>query len=81
MTWSDGVQVTAVDLEYAWKRLLNPASRFQNASLLYPIKHARKYHQGTFSDAAQLGVRAVGDFTLVVELEEPAGYFLATDDP
>ena len=76
VTWSDGVQVTAMDVEYTWKRLLNPARDFINATLLYAIKHARKYHKGTLSDATQIGVRAVNDFTLVVELEEPAGYFL-----
>ena len=76
VTWSDGVQVTAMDVKYTWKRLLNPARDFINATLLYAIKHARKYHKGTLADATQIGVRAVNDFTLVVQLEEPVGYFL-----
>lgn len=76
VTWSDGTRVTAVDFEYAWKRVLNPATESINASLLCDISQARNYHQGKLAKADQVGVRAMGDFTLVVELEEPAGYFL-----
>ncbi|MCB0205334.1 MAG: AAA family ATPase [Anaerolineae bacterium] len=74
--WSDGVRVTAADFEYAWKRQLDPATTLRTAPMLYVLNHARAYHQGVLSNADQVGVRAVDDLTLVVELEEPAGYFL-----
>jgi ABC-type oligopeptide transport system substrate-binding subunit len=73
--WSDGVPVTAGDFEYAWKRALDPASGSRSANLLYDIQGARAYHQGEVADPDQVGVRALDDVTLVVELEGPTGYF------
>ena len=75
--WSDGVPVTAGDFEYAWKRTLNPAIGSPNATLLYDIKGARAFHQGEGFDPANLGVQALDDYTLMVELEGPTGYFLS----
>jgi ABC-type oligopeptide transport system substrate-binding subunit len=74
--WSDGTPVTAEDFVYAWQRVLNPATQSLTAELLYDIKGARAFHQGETSDTESLGIRANGPYTLEVELEEPAGYFL-----
>jgi oligopeptide transport system substrate-binding protein len=74
--WSDGARLTAGDFEYAWKRILDPAGGSPNACYLYDIKGAQAYHQGDLSDAAQVGVRAVDESTLIVELEGSRGYFL-----
>ncbi|NIO68072.1 MAG: hypothetical protein GTN71_03175, partial [Anaerolineae bacterium] len=74
--WSDGTPVTAEDFEYAWKRVLDPATRSPVASLLYDVKGARAFHQGDASAPDSVGVRALDEVTLVVELEEPTGYFL-----
>ena len=38
--WSDGKPVTAHDFEYGWKRVVNPATAAQYASLLEIIKNA-----------------------------------------
>jgi len=73
--WSDGVQVTAGDFEYAWKRVLNPATPSQVASLLYDVRGAKVYHEGHVSDPDLIGVRAVDEQTFVVELEGPTGFF------
>jgi oligopeptide transport system substrate-binding protein len=75
--WSDGVPVTAEDFVYAWKRVLDPTSGSPNASLLYGIRGARAFHKGQISDPSYVGVQAPDAFTLVVELEEPTGYFLS----
>jgi len=72
--WRDGALVTAHDFEYAWKRVLNPATRSPAASFLYELRGARAYHRGG-GNADQVGVRALDDFTLLVELAHPAGYF------
>jgi ABC-type oligopeptide transport system substrate-binding subunit len=58
--WSDGTPVTAHDVEYAWRRLVNPALTLPNAQFLDGLKV----------------VQAEDDFTLVVELSDPIGYFL-----
>ncbi len=74
--WSDGVPVTAHDFVYAWKRVLAPASESRNASLLYDIKGAKAYHNRHVSKSDGLGVMAIDDVTLAVELEAPTGYLL-----
>jgi ABC-type oligopeptide transport system substrate-binding subunit len=73
--WSDGKPLTAEDFEYTWKRALDPASKSPVSSLMDDVKDARAFHQGIRSDPDQVGVRALDDFTLVVELEGPTGYF------
>jgi oligopeptide transport system substrate-binding protein len=73
--WSDGVPVTARDFEYAWKRVLDPATGSSFANFLYDVRGARAYHQGELEDPGQVGVRALDGLTLEVELEGPTGYF------
>jgi oligopeptide transport system substrate-binding protein len=74
--WSDGTPVTAGDFEYAWKRLLDPATRSPNARLLYDIRGAQTFHQQGGTSVDQVGVRALNRHTLEVELEGPTSYFL-----
>ena len=79
--WSDGTPVTADDFVYSWRRLLDPATAAEYASIMYPMKNAEKINNGTIKDLTQLGVRAIDEKTLEVTLENPTGYFLAIDDP
>jgi ABC-type oligopeptide transport system substrate-binding subunit/class 3 adenylate cyclase len=74
--WSDGVPVTAGDFEYAWKRVLDPAIGSHSAGLLYDIKGAKAFQRGEVADPDRVGVRALDELTLVIELEGPTGYFL-----
>jgi ABC-type oligopeptide transport system substrate-binding subunit/DNA-binding SARP family transcriptional activator len=71
--WSDGAPVKAGDFEYAWKRVLDPSTGSPNAASLYDIKGARAFHQGQAGDPDHVGVWAVDQVTLVVEVEEPTG--------
>jgi ABC-type oligopeptide transport system substrate-binding subunit/DNA-binding SARP family transcriptional activator len=73
--WSDGTRVTAADFEFAWKRILDPATASPLASLLYDIKGGEAYHKGQGS-RADVGVEALDETTFSVELEGPTGYFL-----
>jgi oligopeptide transport system substrate-binding protein len=70
------VRVTAGDFEYGWKRALEQDSLDTIASIFYDIKGAKAFHQGDLSDPNDLGVRALDEKTLEIELESPAGYFL-----
>jgi ABC-type oligopeptide transport system substrate-binding subunit/class 3 adenylate cyclase len=74
--WSDGRPVSAGDFEYAWKRVLDPAFGMPLASLLDDIKGAGDFRQGRVSDPDSVGVKALDEVTLLVDLEGPTGYFL-----
>jgi ABC-type oligopeptide transport system substrate-binding subunit len=76
LRWTDGRPLTAGDFEYAWKRVLDPATASPSAELLYDIQGARAYHQGQTPDAERVGVRALDRRTLAVRLEAPVAYFL-----
>jgi oligopeptide transport system substrate-binding protein len=73
--WSDGTPVTAADFEYAWKRALDPATGSSTANFMYDLKGASSFHRGEGS-REDVGVQALDEATLSVELEEPTGYFL-----
>ncbi len=74
--WSDGAPVTAGDFAYAWKRVLDPAIDSPNPGVLYDIKGAKAFHRGEIADSDRVGVLALDELTLLVELEGPAAYFL-----
>uniref|UniRef100_UPI00286EF93B peptide ABC transporter substrate-binding protein n=1 Tax=Paraburkholderia sp. TaxID=1926495 RepID=UPI00286EF93B len=78
--WSDGTPVTAADFEFAWKRVTDP----KNASP-YMWFTGQGCHIVNGTDIAQgrkspdtLGVKAINDKTLQVQLDEPIGFFLKT---
>ncbi|MNM81716.1 Oligopeptide-binding protein OppA precursor [compost metagenome] len=76
--WSNGDPVTAKDFEFAWKRVLDPATvpAPPYAYQLYYIKNAQAYNEKKITDASQVGVKAVDDKTLKVTLENETPYFL-----
>ncbi|EIV99611.1 peptide ABC transporter substrate-binding protein [Thermoanaerobacter siderophilus] len=74
--WSDGNPITAYDFEYSWKRALDPKTASDYAYIMFPIKNAEKYNAGEVS-ADEVGVKALDDKTLQVDLEAPTPYFLS----
>lgn len=73
--WSDGSPVTAHDFEETWKSVLNPNFPSPNAYQLYVIKGAKACKEGAIS-AKEVGIKALTPKTLIVELDQPASYFL-----
>ena len=73
--WSNGDPVTAHDFVFAYRRLMNPLTAAKYATILYPIKNAEPVNTGKM-EPAQLGVKAVDDRTLQIELEQATPYFL-----
>lgn len=67
--WSDGRTVQASDIVYSWKRLLDPDSPNEAASLLFDIKNARDVKTGD-ATVDDLGIAAVDTYVLQVEFEE-----------
>ena len=45
-TWSDGKPVTAADFVYAWRRVVTPANGARMATIMYPLKNGKAFHQG-----------------------------------
>lgn len=72
--WSDGRPVTARDFEYAFKRMLDPATGSSYAFFYHDIKGARAFNTGRTKDPGTVGVRALDDMTLVIETEGPCPY-------
>ncbi|WP_077298009.1 peptide ABC transporter substrate-binding protein [Virgibacillus pantothenticus] len=73
--WSNGDPVVAEDFIYAWERLLNPETGSSAGFLGYFIKGGEAFNSGEGS-ADDLGITAVDEKTLKVELENPTGFFL-----
>ncbi len=75
--WSDGVPLTANDFVFSLRRMENPKTLGAvYASILYPIKNAQAVNSGKMPPE-QLGVRAVDDYTLEIQLENPMPYLPA----
>ncbi|MED2866600.1 MULTISPECIES: ABC transporter substrate-binding protein [Bacillus cereus group] len=73
--WSNGEPVTAKDFVYSWKRAVNPDTKATYSYIMFDIKNAEKIHKKELS-ADQLGVKAIDDYTLEVELDNPVPYFV-----
>lgn len=73
--WNNGTALTAHDFEYSWKKVLSPDFDTAFAYLFYPIKYAKEAKEGKI-DLSEIGVSAVDDRTLQVELTHPTPYFL-----
>src|SRR5215213_1741910 len=46
LKWSDGTPLTAKDFEYSWKRVLDPITKSEYTSAMYPVKNALAIDQG-----------------------------------
>jgi oligopeptide transport system substrate-binding protein len=74
-TWSDGSPVTAEDFLYSFRRLEDPATGAEYASMLYPIVNAEEVNTGK-AKPEDMGVKAIDANTLEVTLKAPTPYFL-----
>lgn len=77
--WSNGTPVTAADFVFAWQRAADPEVASEYAYMLSDIgqiKNAEDIIAGNM-DKSELGVTALGDKTLQVELNVPVSYFLS----
>ncbi len=77
MKWSDGQPVTAKDFEYAWKRACDPAVASEYSFLVTSyLVGGEEFFTGT-GDRDGVGVKALDDKTLEVNLKFPVSYFLS----
>ncbi len=64
------IPIQAQDFVFAFQRLLLPKTQSPAAEQFFSIKNAKEVYSGQL-EASSLGVYAEGDYTLVIELEEP----------
>ena len=74
--WSTGERITAHDFVYSWFRVLEPATAADYVGNLFYIRGAEAYHLGKTKDRATVGIHALNDSTLRVELVNPTPFFL-----
>jgi oligopeptide transport system substrate-binding protein len=74
--WSNGDPITAKDFLLSWKRILLPETASEYAYLLYHVKNAQPFNEGTLKAFGSVGLIAIDDRTFRVELEAPVPYFL-----
>ena len=74
--WSDGTPLTAYDFEHTWKTSVDPKFGAACPYLLYPIKNVEKAIHGEASPDS-VGIHAIDQHTLRIELEQPTPYFLS----
>lgn len=78
--WSNGTPVTAHDFVYAWKRAINPETQAIYSYLMLDIKNAANVQtegDPLFGKVDKIGIKALNDFTLEVQLNAPIPYFLS----
>ena len=74
--WHDGVPVTANDVAFMWKKLLDPEFPSWKASQFTIVKGGRDYLDGKTKSIP--GLVVVDDFTIRFDMEEPSTIFFLT---
>ena len=76
LRWSDGEPLTAHDVEFGIKRVLDPERPGVSAPIYFALENGEEYYLGRETDARRIGVRAVDDRTLEFRLVAPTPYFM-----
>jgi oligopeptide transport system substrate-binding protein len=76
--WSDGTPLTAYDFEYAWKRAADPATASEY-SWIWDYTNVVNAPEAAVGEVPvdAMGVTALDDYTLQVELIAPTSYFMS----
>src|SRR5439155_15055043 len=77
LRWSDGAPLTAHDVEFGIKRVLDPASPGSSVAIYFALENGQAYYLGDSSDTDAIGVRALDDRTVEFRLVAPAPYFMS----
>ena len=77
LTWSDGEPLTAHDVEYGIKRVLNPDAPGSSVAIYFVLEHGQDHYLRKTENPDLIGVRALDDRTLEFRLAAPAPYFMS----
>lgn len=75
--WSNGDPVTAGDWVYSLRRVLTPELGNTYLNMFRAIRGAEDYRTGRIDDFSQVGIVAVDERTLRIELDYAVPYFLS----
>lgn len=76
LVWSTGDPIRAEDVVYSWRRAVDPATASDYAGQLFFVKNAEAINTGKLKDLTQLGIHALDDHSVRVELVAPTPFFL-----
>jgi ABC-type transport system substrate-binding protein/class 3 adenylate cyclase len=76
LSWSDGRPLTAHDVEFGIKRVLDPASPGSSVAIYFALEQGQDYYLGRETDPSTIGVRALDERTVEFRLVAPAPYFM-----
>lgn len=74
--WSNGEPLTAHDFVYSFRRAVTPKTAAPFTFMLEPIVNAKAIIKGK-KDPSTLGVKAIDNHTLEIQLNKPTYYFLS----
>jgi ABC-type oligopeptide transport system substrate-binding subunit/class 3 adenylate cyclase len=77
LTWSDGAPLTAHDVEFGIKRVLNPDAPGSSVAIYFVLEAGEDYYLRRHDDPDLIGVRALDDLTVEFRLAAPAPYFMS----
>ena len=77
LTWSDGEPLTAHDVEFGIKRVLDPDAPGSSVAIYFVLEGGQERYLGQTPDDAEVGVRALDDRTVEFRLAAPAPYFMS----
>jgi oligopeptide transport system substrate-binding protein len=77
LTWSDGVPLTAHDVEFGIKRVLDPRAPGSSVAIYFVLEQGEATYLGENRDWDAVGVRALDDLTVEFRLAAPAPYFMS----
>src|SRR4029079_8549485 len=77
LRWSDGEPLTAHDVEFGIKRVLDPVAPGSSVAIYFVLENGQDYYLGHNADADRIGVRALDDRTVEFRLVAPAPYFMS----
>jgi ABC-type oligopeptide transport system substrate-binding subunit/class 3 adenylate cyclase len=77
LAWSDGTPLTAHDVEFGIKRVLDPESPGSSVAIYFALENGEDIYLGRNEDWDAVGVRALDDRTVEFRLTAPAPYFMS----
>ena len=74
--WSTGEPIVADDFLFSWRRLLEPGTGAEYASLLFYVRNGEEFASGKTRDPNFVGISAPDPHTFRVELIRPTPFFI-----